>query len=95
VAQWIERRTKVYRGHARLAGPRTVEANGEVLEAKRIIINSGGRATVPPMPGLDTVPYFTNSTLLDLDVLPEHLVVVGGSSSASSSRRPIAASARR
>jgi pyruvate/2-oxoglutarate dehydrogenase complex dihydrolipoamide dehydrogenase (E3) component len=79
IASWMERRTKVYRGHARFTGPHSVEVNGETLEADRIIINTGGRASVPPLPGLDVVPYLTNSTLLDLDVVPEHLVVIGGS----------------
>ena len=79
LASWMERRTKVYRGHARLTGPRTVVVNGDVLEAERIIINTGGRAFVPALPGLNTVPYFTNSTLLDLENVPEHLIIVGGS----------------
>ena len=79
VASWMERRTKVYRGHARLTGPRSVVVNDEVLETDRIIINTGGRASVPPLPGLESVPYLTNSSLLDLETVPEHLVIVGGS----------------
>ena len=79
VAAWMERRTTVYRGHARLTGPRTVVVNEERLEADRIIINTGGRAFAPPLPGLDSVPYLTNSSLLDLETVPEHLVIVGGS----------------
>ena len=79
VAAWMERTTKVYRGHARLTGPRTVVVNEELLEADRIIINAGGRAFVPPLQGLDSVPYLTNSSLLDLETVPEHLVIVGGS----------------
>ena len=75
----MERTTKVYRGHARLTGPRTVVVNEELLEADRIIINAGGRAFVPPLQGLDSVPYLTNSSLLDLETVPEHLVIVGGS----------------
>src|SRR5262249_40853415 len=51
----------------------------EVLRADKIFINVGGRATVPDMPGLDKVDYFTNSTLLQSDVLPRHLIIVGGS----------------
>ena len=79
VASWMERRTKVYRGHARLTGPRSVMVNEERLEADRIIINTGGRAFVPPLPGLDSVPYLTNTSLLDLETVPEHLIIIGGS----------------
>lgn len=69
----------VYHGHARFEGPRAVRVNGDVLEADRIFINVGGRALIPPMAGLDQAPYLTNSNMMDLDVLPEHLVIVGGS----------------
>ena len=50
-----------------------------VLERDRIFINVGGRASVPAMPGLADSPYLTNSSMLDVDFLPEHLIVVGGS----------------
>ena len=66
-------------GHARFDGERTVCVGDERLEADRIFINVGGRAMIPDMPGVDDVPYFTNSSLLDTDMLPEHLVVIGGS----------------
>jgi pyruvate/2-oxoglutarate dehydrogenase complex dihydrolipoamide dehydrogenase (E3) component len=56
-----------------------VRVGDELLEADRIFINVGGRAVVPDMPGVGEVPFFTNSSLLETDVLPEHLVVVGGS----------------
>jgi len=81
VTSWMEGlpNGKVYRGHARFTGPKTVSVNGANLTADKIIINTGGRALVPPMPGIDKVPYLTNSTIMDLDVLPEHLLVVGGS----------------
>jgi pyruvate/2-oxoglutarate dehydrogenase complex dihydrolipoamide dehydrogenase (E3) component len=79
VTKWMEGLATVYRGHARFTGPKTVAVNGELLEADRIVINTGGRALVPDMPGLDRVPYFTNSSLLDADFLPEHLLIVGGS----------------
>ncbi len=58
---------------------RAVRVGDELLEAERIFINVGGRALVPPMPGLDQVPFLTNSTMMDVDFLPEHLVVIGGS----------------
>jgi pyruvate/2-oxoglutarate dehydrogenase complex dihydrolipoamide dehydrogenase (E3) component len=69
----------VYHGHARFEGPRAVRVGGELLEADRIFINVGGRAMKPPMPGLDQVPYLTNSSMMDLEVLPAHLLIVGGS----------------
>ncbi len=66
-------------GHARFEGPRAVRVGGDTLEADRIVINVGGRAVVPDLPGIGDVPFFTNSSLLATDVLPDHLVVVGGS----------------
>jgi pyruvate/2-oxoglutarate dehydrogenase complex dihydrolipoamide dehydrogenase (E3) component len=69
----------VYQGHARLEGPRAVHIGEEVITAERIFINTGARALVPDMPGLDRVSYLTNSTLMALDILPEHLLIVGGS----------------
>jgi pyruvate/2-oxoglutarate dehydrogenase complex dihydrolipoamide dehydrogenase (E3) component len=66
-------------GHARFESARTVRVGEELLEADRVFINVGGRAMVPNMPGVGEVPFFTNSSLLETDLLPEHLVVVGGS----------------
>jgi pyruvate/2-oxoglutarate dehydrogenase complex dihydrolipoamide dehydrogenase (E3) component len=70
---------RVYGGHARFEGPRTVRVGEDLLEAERIFINVGARAAVPPMPGLADVPYLTNSGMMEVDFLPEHLVIVGGS----------------
>jgi pyruvate/2-oxoglutarate dehydrogenase complex dihydrolipoamide dehydrogenase (E3) component len=69
----------LYRGHARFVAPREVEIGGERLSAERIFINVGGRALVPGMPGLDQVAYLTNSSMMMVDFLPRHLVVIGGS----------------
>jgi pyruvate/2-oxoglutarate dehydrogenase complex dihydrolipoamide dehydrogenase (E3) component len=69
----------VRQGHGRFTGPRTVSVGDDVLEADQVFINVGARAVVPDMPGVGDVPVLTNSTILDLDVLPEHLVIVGGS----------------
>ena len=69
----------LYRGHARFASPQGVEIAGERLRAGRIFINVGGRALVPPMPGINEVPYLTNSSMMEVDFLPQHLVIVGGS----------------
>jgi pyruvate/2-oxoglutarate dehydrogenase complex dihydrolipoamide dehydrogenase (E3) component len=69
----------VVQGHARFESPTTVRVGGERLTAPRIFINVGGRAHVPDMPGVDQVPYLTNTSILMLDRIPRHLVVVGGS----------------
>ena len=69
----------VFTGTARLESATTVRVGDEVLEAKQIFLNVGGRASVPELPGVHEIPFLTNSSLLALDVLPRHLVVVGGS----------------
>src|SRR5215467_1583583 len=69
----------VFEGHGRFVGPKKVEVNGEVLTADKIFINVGGRAVVPPIRGLDQVPYLTNSSMMEVDFLPPHLIVLGGS----------------
>ena len=69
----------VFDGHGRFTGPRRVAVNGEVLEAREIFINVGGRAVVPNMPGVGDVAHLTNTSLLALKTLPSHLVIVGGS----------------
>ena len=67
------------RGHARFTGPHTLTVDGRVIEAERIFLNVGGRAVVPDIPGLADVDYLTNVGILELDTVPEHLVIVGGS----------------
>jgi pyruvate/2-oxoglutarate dehydrogenase complex dihydrolipoamide dehydrogenase (E3) component len=69
----------VFKGTASFESPTTVRIGEDVLEAKHIFLNVGARATVPDLPGIHDVPYLTNSTLLALDELPKHLVIVGGS----------------
>ena len=69
----------VYEGHARFESSRQVRVGEEILSAPRIFINTGGRALIPDMPGLDTVDYLTNSSMMDVDFLPPHLAIVGGS----------------
>jgi pyruvate/2-oxoglutarate dehydrogenase complex dihydrolipoamide dehydrogenase (E3) component len=69
----------VYVGHARFVGPKEVHVGNDVLKADKIFINVGTRAVVPPIPGLDQVPYLTNSSMMDVDFLPPHLIVLGGS----------------
>ena len=81
LTQWLESTPKLtmYRAAARFVGPHTVDLGDVQIEAERIVINVGGRAVVPDWPGLAAVPYLTNSSMMALDVVPEHLVVVGGS----------------
>ena len=69
----------VYTGHAHLESAREVSVGGERLSTPRIFINVGGRAVVPAMPGIDQVPYLTNSSMMGVDFLPRHLAIVGGS----------------
>jgi pyruvate/2-oxoglutarate dehydrogenase complex dihydrolipoamide dehydrogenase (E3) component len=79
--EWMQglKSVAIYRGHARFSSAQVVKVNGEELTADRIFINVGGRPLIPEMPGIDSVPYLTNVTMMDLDVLPEHLLVIGGS----------------
>jgi pyruvate/2-oxoglutarate dehydrogenase complex dihydrolipoamide dehydrogenase (E3) component len=81
VTKWLNGTSNltVLEGHARLEGPRAVRVNGSLLEAGQIFLNVGGRAAVPDMPGIRDVSYLTNSSMMDVDFLPEHLVVIGGS----------------
>jgi len=81
VETWLAgmERCKTYRGHARFVSPREVEVGDDRLTAERIFINVGGRALVPDLPGIDRITALTNTTMLALDTLPRHLVVVGGS----------------
>jgi pyruvate/2-oxoglutarate dehydrogenase complex dihydrolipoamide dehydrogenase (E3) component len=69
----------VYQGHARFESPHQVSVGEERLAAAQIFINVGGRATVPPIPGVEQIEYLTNSSMMDLDTLPRHLIVIGGS----------------
>ena len=67
------------RGHARFEDPNTLRVDDELLSADKIFLNVGGRAVVPDIPGLADVDYLTNVGILELDCLPEHLVIIGGS----------------
>ncbi len=81
VANWIAgmRNATLVRGHARFTAPRTLSVNGQTLRAERIFLNVGGRAFVPDIPGIGDVPFLTNTSMMAVDFLPEHLVIVGGS----------------
>jgi pyruvate/2-oxoglutarate dehydrogenase complex dihydrolipoamide dehydrogenase (E3) component len=81
VEEWLRglKNCTVMQGHARFQSSRTVVVNDEVLEADKIFINVGGRASVPDMPGIHDVSFLNNSSMMEVDFLPEHLVIVGGS----------------
>ncbi len=81
VESWLENmeRCTVYRGHARFVSPREVQVDMDRLTAKHVFINVGGRARIPDLPGLDRVATLTNTSILELDTLPQHLAVIGGS----------------
>jgi pyruvate/2-oxoglutarate dehydrogenase complex dihydrolipoamide dehydrogenase (E3) component len=69
----------VFRGHARFEDPHTMRVDDQLLRADRIFLNVGGRAVVPDTPGLSDVDFLTNVSILELDTVPDHLVIVGGS----------------
>ncbi len=81
VEGWLKKMDNctVYEGHARFESPQEVSVGPQRLTAKRIFINVGARAVVPQMPGLDLVAYLTNGSMMHVDFLPKHLIVVGGS----------------
>ncbi|MGI9304202.1 MAG: FAD-containing oxidoreductase [Gammaproteobacteria bacterium] len=81
VSRWLEGMDNldIYRGHARFESNNAVRVDGELLEADQIFINVGARAVAPDIPGLDQVDYLTNSSMMEIDFLPEHLVIIGGS----------------
>ena len=81
VTKWLRNTSNltVLEGHARLESTRTVRVNEKLLEAREIFLNVGGRASMPDMPGVTEVSYLTNSSMMEIDFLPEHLVIIGGS----------------
>ncbi len=81
VESWLEGMDgcTLVRGHARFVDPHTLQVGDQQITGKRIFLNTGGRATVPDIPGLADVDYLTNVGILELDAVPEHLVIIGGS----------------
>lgn len=68
----------LYRHYASFVGPQQVQVGDEVIESERIYINTGGRAFVPPVEGLENVPFLDNLSILELKEIPQHLIVIGG-----------------
>lgn len=81
IEKWLSGMTglAVLPGHARFETKDTLLVGEETIRAPRIFLNVGGRAAIPDMPGIAEVPYLTNSSIVGLDRLPEHLIVIGGS----------------
>ncbi len=81
VEEWLRGMTNctVIQGQATFQSSNTVLVNDEALQADRIYINVGGRARIPDMPGVHEVPFLTNSSMMDIDFLPKHFIIVGGS----------------
>lgn len=69
----------VYQGQARLTSAHEIAVGTQRLRADRIFINVGGRAVIPGIPGLEDVPYLTNESIMEIEFVPEHLIVLGGS----------------
>ncbi|BBZ54658.1 FAD-containing oxidoreductase [Mycolicibacterium phocaicum] len=81
VESWLEgmKGCTLLRGHARFLDPHTLQVGDQQITGEKIFLNTGGRATAPDIPGLTDVDYLTNVGILDLDTVPEHLVIIGGS----------------
>ena len=81
LATWIAgmKNVTLIEGHAHFTAPRTLDVGGRSLQADKVFLNVGGRALVPDIPGVKDVPYLTNSSMMEMDRVPEHLVIVGGS----------------
>jgi pyruvate/2-oxoglutarate dehydrogenase complex dihydrolipoamide dehydrogenase (E3) component len=69
---------RLHRAHARFVGPHQLKAGDDLLESEKIFIDIGGRPSIPAIPGLDSVPYLTNETAMQLTSVPEHLLILGG-----------------
>ena len=76
----VDKRSKLrlYRGQASFVAPHQLKVGDDLLESEKIFINTGGRPNIPAIPGLDTVLYLTNETIMQLTAVPEHLLILGG-----------------
>jgi pyruvate/2-oxoglutarate dehydrogenase complex dihydrolipoamide dehydrogenase (E3) component len=81
VTKWMENaeNVSVIHGHARFTGPHQIAVAGRTLAAAKIFINTGGRPSAPALTGIEEVPYLTNVSMMDLDAVPKHLIIIGGS----------------
>jgi pyruvate/2-oxoglutarate dehydrogenase complex dihydrolipoamide dehydrogenase (E3) component len=76
--KFLEDSCTVFEGHATFENPHVVKVGNDLLEGERIFINVGAKASIPKISGLEKIPYFTNATLLDINFVPEHLLILGG-----------------
>src|SRR5712691_151746 len=67
---------RLYRGHSRFVGTHQLNVGNDLLESEKIFINAGGRPNIPAIPGLDSVSYLTNESVMQLTTLPAHLVIL-------------------
>jgi len=76
----VDRRAnlRLYLNHARFVAPHQLDVGGELLESEKIFIDTGGRPSIPSLPGLEGVPYLTNETVMQLTAVPDHLLILGG-----------------
>jgi pyruvate/2-oxoglutarate dehydrogenase complex dihydrolipoamide dehydrogenase (E3) component len=81
VESWLRgmKNCTVYQGHARFESPRAIRVGAEPLTAPRIFLNVGGRAAMPAIRGIEQIEFLTNSSMMEVDFLPRHLVIIGGS----------------
>ena len=81
VESWVKNMENVdtYEGHGKFVNNNSVKVSDEILTSQNIFINVGGRANIPPIKGLDEVIFYTNSDMMGVDFIPEHLIIIGGS----------------
>ena len=81
VTKWLNETSglSIVFGNAKFVGPKSISVSGEIYEADQIFINVGCRAMIPEIPGLEESPFLTNSSMMDVDFLPDHLMIVGAS----------------
>ena len=81
VTQWLEglENVDLIRGHAKFQGAKQIDVDGRVIEAEKIFLNVGARPFVPDLKGLEDVDYLTSSSMMEVDFLPKHLIIIGGS----------------
>lgn len=76
----VDKRPNVhlYRGHAKFISPKQIQVGADILESDKIFINTGTRPETPKIPGIDSVPYLTNASIMELQEVPKHLLILGG-----------------
>ena len=81
LGKWMEsaKNVTVIKGQAKFSGPRAISVNGRYLHAEKIFLNVGGRPSTPALDGLEKVPHLNNISMMDVDFIPKHLVIIGGS----------------